>query len=82
MLKATMRDDKGHIRLFIGLSFGNLDRLHAEPMDTYINIDGDEVGIPIDITIFSGTTEQEMQEFMLKSMHPTTVVTVSDKPPT
>lgn len=46
--------------LVLGLSFGNLDKFKSEPLDTFILIDGKEFGIPLDIMIVSGKTEDEI----------------------
>lgn len=51
---------KGKQTLFLGLSFGNLDKFRADPADTYIHVDGKEIGIDIDIVIFSGETEADL----------------------
>jgi hypothetical protein len=59
MIKATGKlDDRP--TLFIGLSFGNLDRFRAAPGSTYIKIDKDQMNTSHDIIIFSGRTEDEM----------------------
>lgn len=50
--------------LMIGLSFGNLDKFRAEPLDTFIKIDGKQLGLPIDVLIFSGETEAAMQKLI------------------
>jgi hypothetical protein len=44
MIKATGTLN-GRKTLMIGLSFGNLDRFRAEPDDTFIKIDGKEMGL-------------------------------------
>jgi hypothetical protein len=50
--------------LILGLSFGNLRKFLAEPGDTFIRIDGKEMGIPFDVMIFSGETEEAMAKLM------------------
>lgn len=45
----------------LGLSFKNLDKFRAKAGDTFIKIDGEPMGLPIDILIFSGETEVHMQ---------------------
>jgi hypothetical protein len=63
MIKATTIRD-GRRLLVIGLSFGNLDRFRREPRDTYIKINGEEMGLPIDVLLFSGETEEAMAKLM------------------
>jgi hypothetical protein len=70
---------KGRDTLFIGLSFGNLDKFRAEPLDTFITIDGKETGLPFDVMIFSGETEAAMADMMAESIGPDTKVHVSPK---
>jgi hypothetical protein len=50
----------GRKTLYLGLSFGNLKRFRQEPEDTYININGEELGLPCNVVLFSGRTEEEM----------------------
>jgi hypothetical protein len=78
MIKATAIVD-GRQLLMLGLSFGNLDKLHAEPMDCFIRINGREMNLPIDVMIFSGETEAHMAEMMQKSIGPNTIVHVDPK---
>jgi hypothetical protein len=80
MIKATATGPDGRTILIIGLSFGNLDRFRAQPGDTYIRIDGHDVGgLPIDVTIFSGETEAHCAEVIKAMIGPQTKVTVSDR---
>jgi hypothetical protein len=65
--------------LMIGLSFGNLDKFRAEPGDTFIKIDGKEMELPIDVLIFSGTTEADMHKMMAHSIGPDTKVHIDPK---
>lgn len=64
MIKATATGPDGRTILIIGLSFGNLDRFRAEPRDTFIKIDGGQMGLPIDVMICSGETEEQMAELL------------------
>ena len=64
MIKAIATDGTGKKILMIGLSFGNLDKFRAEPGDTFIRIRGQEVGLPVDVMIFSGETEAKLAELM------------------
>jgi hypothetical protein len=78
MIKATATLN-GRETLMIGLSFGNLDRFRAEPGDTFIKIDGKEMGLPLDVLIFSGETEAHMQTMMAGAIGPNTIVHVDPK---
>jgi hypothetical protein len=68
MIKATGKGPTGKDTLFVGLSFGNLDRFRAEPLETYIRISGAEMGLPFDVLIFSGRTEAEMADMIAHGM--------------
>ena len=74
MIKATGKGPNGRDTLFVGLSFGNLDKFQAEPLDSYILINGKEVGLPFDVMIFSGRTEAEMADMMASGFGPGTKV--------
>lgn len=55
----------------IGLTFGNLKKFRQHPRDTHIIINGDEIGLPIDVVIFSGETEEAMaHELILRGTRP------------
>jgi hypothetical protein len=77
MIKATAKGPDGRTILVIGLSFGNLDKFRAAPGDTYIRIDGREMGLPIDVMIFSGETEAHCAEVVGFAIGPDTSVHVS-----
>jgi hypothetical protein len=79
MLKATGKGPTGNDTLFIGLSFGNLDKFRAGPLDSYITIDGEEMGLPFDVMIFSGRTEGEMTEMVMHGFGPDTKVIISKR---
>ena len=79
MIKATGKGPTGNDTLFIGLSFGNLARFRAEPLDTYITIDGASMDLPIDVMIFSGKTEADMADMMASGFGPNTKVFVSPR---
>lgn len=68
MIKASATGPDGRHLLIIGLSFGNLDRFRDQPRDTFIKIDGNELGLPVNVLIFSCETEERgaelMQEFI------------------
>lgn len=79
MIKATGKGKDGRNTLYVGLSFGNLDRFRAEPLDTFIKIDGRELGLPFDVMIFSGETEAQMAELMAGGFGPDTKVNISPR---
>lgn len=79
MIKATGKGRTGNDTLFIGLSFGNLDRFRAQPLDTFILIDGKEMGLPHDVMIFSGKTEADMAEMVAQGFGPNTKVVVDPR---
>jgi hypothetical protein len=79
MLKATATGPDGKSILVIGLSFGNLDRFRAEPGDTFIKIDGREVGLPVDVMIFSGETEAHCAETLKGGIGPGTKIHISPR---
>lgn len=57
--------------LMIGLSFGNLKKFRRHPRDTHILIRGEDVGLSIDVVIFSGETEEAMaHELILRGTRP------------
>jgi hypothetical protein len=60
MLKALLTDPNGRTFLLIGLSFENLKRLRAKPLDDHIQIDGKALGLTHDIIITAGRTENDI----------------------
>jgi hypothetical protein len=72
MIKGTATTADGRKLLMIGLSFGNLDKFRAEPGDTFIKIDGKEMGLTFDVLIFSGETEAHLQTMVAGSIGPDT----------
>jgi hypothetical protein len=78
MIKATGRI-KGRETLIIGLSFGNLDRFRAKPLDTFVPIDGREMGLPFDVMIFSGETEADMVDLISQRFTPDAKVHISSR---
>lgn len=79
MIKATGKGPSGRDTLFVGLSFGNLDKFRAAPLDSYILIDGREVGLSHDVMIFSGKSEADMADMMAEGFGPDTKVTISPR---
>jgi hypothetical protein len=79
MIKAVCKGPNGNDALFLGLSFGNLDQFRAAPLNSFIRIDGKEIGLPFDVVIFSGHTDAEMTEMMASKIGPDTKVTISER---
>jgi hypothetical protein len=65
--------------LLVGLSFANLDMFRAQPRDTFIKIDGEPMGLPVDVMIFSGESEAHLAHMMRNSIGPDTIVHVDPK---
>jgi hypothetical protein len=81
VIKATATIN-GRKTLVLGLSFGNLDRFRAEPEDTYIKVDGRELGLPIDVLVISGETEASIAALLSAGIGPGTKVVITEEPPT
>jgi hypothetical protein len=79
MIKATGKGPNGRDTLFIGLSFGNLDKFRDGPLDSYIKISGAEMGIPFDVMLFSGRTEADMADLVSKGLMPDAKVVIDDR---
>ena len=79
MIKATGKGPTGNDTLFVGLSFGNLDKFRAAPLDSHITIKGAELGLAFDVMIFSGRTEAEMTDLLANNLVPGAKVHVSDR---
>jgi hypothetical protein len=69
----------GKETVFIGLSFGNLEKFRQGPLDSFIKIDGAEWGLPCDLLIFSGRNEAEMADMVAQGLTPDAKVIISDK---
>jgi hypothetical protein len=78
MIKA-MAIRNGRTTLMIGLSFGNLDEFKKHPLDTFIEIKGEEMGLDHDVMIFSGRTEEGMAEMIVPNLTPDAKVTIADR---
>jgi hypothetical protein len=75
MIKATVLTQEGKLSLLmLGLSFGNLYKFLKQPGDTYIKINGKDIGIDFDVLLFSGETEEKMAETMKQFIGPDTKV--------
>ena len=79
MIKATGKGPSGNDTLFIGLSFANLEKFRAGPLDSHIRIAGKELGLPFDVMIFSGRTEADMADLLANGFGPGTKVHVSNR---
>jgi hypothetical protein len=79
MIKAAATGADGRTILVVGLSFGNLDKFRAQPGDTFIRINGKEMGLPLDVMIFSGETEAHCAETLAGGIGPGTKVHVSQR---
>jgi hypothetical protein len=79
MIKGTGKGTTGRDTLFVGLSHGNLDRFRDGPLDSYILIEGAQLGMSHDVMIFSGRTEAEMIDLMANSLAPGAKVKISDR---
>jgi hypothetical protein len=79
MIKFTADQGNGRTLLGIGLSFKNLKKFHDEAGDTYIRINGADMGLPVDILIFSGVTEQAMARQMADLIGPETQVNIDPR---
>lgn len=74
MIKATATGPDGRTLMMIGLSFLNLEHFRNQPGDTFIKIDGKEMGLPLDVIIFSGETEAHCVEAISDMIGPDTKV--------
>ncbi|HEX8827635.1 MAG TPA: hypothetical protein VF778_05940 [Xanthobacteraceae bacterium] len=79
MIKASAKGQDGRDLLVLGLTFGNLQRFREQPRDTFIKIDGKELGLAVDVVIFSCETEAKGAELMEEWIGPKTKVTVAPK---
>ena len=79
MIKGTATGPDGRSILLIGLSFRNLDIFRTEPGDTFIKIEGKELGLPVDVMIFSGETEAHCAEYVSGRIGPATKIHVDPK---
>jgi hypothetical protein len=66
MVKFKVMDKDGRTFVGLGLSFANLRKFLAEPMDTYIMVKGSDIDIPFDIMVFSGETEEDIEANLRK----------------
>lgn len=78
MIKAIVTEGDRKL-LMLGLSHRNLDKFRDGPLDSFIRIDGKEMGIPFDVLIFSGKTEADMQTMMGAVIGPETTVHIDPR---
>lgn len=69
----------GHDTIFLGLSFANLAKLKANPLDDHILIKGKDLSLPFDIIITAGETEAAIAHMIEPLIGPHTKVHVDDK---
>lgn len=81
MIKALVKGSGKRGVIMLGLSYGNLDKLRAEPLDTFIKIEGAQFGMPHDIIIFSGKTEADMEKMLTTDIKWTNWVSVPKSVP-
>ena len=79
MMKAIATGPDGRTVMVIGLSFRNLEQFKAKPGDTFIKIDGKEMGLSLDVLIFSGETEAHCADAMIDAIGPNTKVHIDPK---
>jgi hypothetical protein len=79
VIKAIASLPDGRKLLVVGLSFVNLDKFRAEPLDSFIRIDGKEIGLGLDVMIFSGKTEAELGHALSGLIGPETKVHIDPK---
>lgn len=79
MIKAAIHGADGRDILVLGLSFGNLQRFREQPRDTFIRIDGKELGLTVDVMIFSCETEAAGAELLKEWITTKTKVTTSNR---
>jgi hypothetical protein len=78
MIKAVAVGN-GRKVLVLGLTYGNLDRFITQPRDTFIRINGKEIGLPVDVMIFSAESDAMAAEFMQQFVGPDTAVHVDPR---
>lgn len=79
MVKFTATWKNGRTLLGLGLSHNNLDKLRSDGTNGFINIDGEQMGLPFDVIITAAATEQILAEHFAEFVGPDTEVLISDK---
>lgn len=67
MIRLTGKGPAGEDTLFLGLTVSDLDKLRSMPLKGNIRLERAETGLPCDIVIFSGRTEDEMLRAIARS---------------
>lgn len=67
MIRLTGKGPDGEDTLFLGLTVADLDKLRSMPLRGNIRLERSETGLPCDIVIFSGRTEDEMLRALAKA---------------
>ncbi len=77
----ALMDEKGTKKkiFMIGLCMEELAILRNKPLRAITKIDGKNLGVAVDIMIFSGATEMEMAEHFADVVGPNTKYTVSPR---
>lgn len=75
MLKMTAKNkDTGRDMVILALSHDNLDKLKEDGLNGFILIDGQEIGISLDIIITAGVTEDAIGQEFKQFIGPDTVI--------
>lgn len=77
-IRATVPRLGGDV-LILGLSHGNLDRLRADGLTGYIRVEGNELGLPVDILITAAPTERDMMKAFADGVHDGTKVHIDKR---
>lgn len=78
MIKATLSQGDKKIVL-LGLSFDNIERMRADPLNDFIKINGAELGMSHDIWITAARTDAELGELLLGSVDANTKIHIDPK---
>ncbi len=79
MRAAGIEKPTGKRVFLIGLGLTELDMLRQNPGNSFITLDKTTYGIPIEIIIFSGESEEKMTEQFAEFIGPNTKVTTSPR---
>lgn len=66
----------GRDTVMIGLSYNNLASLRADAGDAYMRIVGSELGLPMDIVIFSGKDEDTLVDLLVPGINAATKICI------
>lgn len=79
MMKIKTKWKGGRPLVILGLSHRNLDKLRADGLRGYILIDGEALGIPLDVVITAAATEQEMMRVFADGIGPETELRIDPR---